>query len=449
MQPVSTPTHANAPDDGRKRNRRAWLTTVTNLGAKVITVLTSFATIPLTLHHLGSERFGLWMTISSFTALLAFADLGLGNGVLNVIAQASGRSDQAAIRRAIASAAVMLSTVSLVLALLLGPLVMLIDWSRAFDLRDPRSQAEVVPALLTFGTCLLLNIVVALSGRIQMALQQGFFTGLINAAGAIAGLIGVLAAIHAEAGLPWLILALVGAPLLTNVVGAIVFFRRGHADLIPTRADIQPQVMSQLARVGALFFVLQLASAFAYSSDNTIAAHYLGADSVGTYAIVSKLFGAIGIVTGMLLQPLWPAYGEALARGDHTWVKTTLRRSMMISTGFAAAASLVLFFGFDLITSLWLHTQVQAPATLLLGFCAWAITDALGNSFAMYLNGAHVVRFQVVVALLNAAVSFGVKVWSVQGGHLNYLPWVTTGSYIVCALIPYLVFVPRHLQRQP
>ena len=152
---------------------------------------------------------------------------------------------------------------------------------------------------------------------------------------------------------------------------------------------------------------------------------------------------------GMLLQPLWPAYGEALARGDHHWVKATLRKSMLISTGFAAAASLVLFLGFDLITGLWLRTSVHAPAVMLLGFCTWAIIDALGNSFAMYLNGAHVVRFQVAVALLNAAVSFGAKVWAVQLGHLHYLPWVTAASYIVCALVPYLLFVPRHLQRLP
>ena len=303
--------------------------------------------------------------------------------------------------------------------------------------------------MLTFGICLLLNIVVALSGRIQLALQQGFFTGLTNAIGALAGLFGVLGAIHLGAGLPWLILALVGAPLLVNALGALVFFRQAHADLIPTLSDIQPSVMHQLARVGALFFILQLASAFAYSSDNTIAAHYLGADSVGVYAIVSKLFGAIGIVTGMLLQPLWPAYGEALARGDHHWVKATLRKSMLISTGFAAAASLVLFLGFDLITGLWLRTSVHTPAVMLLGFCTWAIIDALGNSFAMYLNGAHVVRFQVAVALLNAAVSFGAKVWAVQLGHLHYLPWVTAASYIVCALVPYLLFVPRHLQRLP
>jgi O-antigen/teichoic acid export membrane protein len=45
--------------------------------------------VPLTLTYLGSERYGMWMAISSIVALLAFADFGLGNGLVNAIAVAS------------------------------------------------------------------------------------------------------------------------------------------------------------------------------------------------------------------------------------------------------------------------------------------------------------------------------------------------------------------------
>ena len=114
----------SAAQRGRARSRRATLTALTNLVAKLVTVGTSFATVPLTLHYLGDERFGLWMTISSLSALLAFADFGLGNGLLNAVAEASGRDDPAAIRRLVASAAAMLGTVALALLLVLRPYVL-------------------------------------------------------------------------------------------------------------------------------------------------------------------------------------------------------------------------------------------------------------------------------------------------------------------------------------
>jgi len=50
-------------------------------------------TVPLTLNYLGSEHYGLWMTISSVSVMLGFADLGIGNGVLNAVADAYGRDD--------------------------------------------------------------------------------------------------------------------------------------------------------------------------------------------------------------------------------------------------------------------------------------------------------------------------------------------------------------------
>src|SRR5436190_24204717 len=76
-----------------ERYRRAALATFAAFGARGIQILTSIVTVPLTLHYLGLERYGMWMTISSTIAMFTFADLGIGNGLLNAIADAHGRRD--------------------------------------------------------------------------------------------------------------------------------------------------------------------------------------------------------------------------------------------------------------------------------------------------------------------------------------------------------------------
>lgn len=78
---------------GSERNRRAALTGVAATVARFVQISTSLITVPLTLRYLGNERFGLWMTISSVLAMAAFADFGIGNGVLNTVAKAFGRDD--------------------------------------------------------------------------------------------------------------------------------------------------------------------------------------------------------------------------------------------------------------------------------------------------------------------------------------------------------------------
>src|SRR5208283_4384594 len=77
LKPFDTSTEQGR---SRERYRRAALTTLTSVLARVITVSTSLITVRLTIRYLGTERYGLWMTITSVVSFLIFADLGIGNG---------------------------------------------------------------------------------------------------------------------------------------------------------------------------------------------------------------------------------------------------------------------------------------------------------------------------------------------------------------------------------
>ena len=61
----------------RERYRRVALTVMSAAGAKIVAVVTMLISIPLTLHYLGTERYGVWMTISSIVTMMGFADLGM------------------------------------------------------------------------------------------------------------------------------------------------------------------------------------------------------------------------------------------------------------------------------------------------------------------------------------------------------------------------------------
>lgn len=445
--PVSTVPEGGTAERGRQRNRRALVTSFTNLAAKLVTVATSFATVPLTLHYLGNERFGLWMTISSLTALLAFADLGLGNGLLNAVSDASGRDDPTAIRRMIASASVLLSGLALLLGLTLVPAILLFDGSKVFGLTDPLAVRELIPALLVFLLCFLLNIVAGVIARTQLGLQMGFLNGIAAAVGSVIGLAAVLLAIHLGAGLPWLIAGLLGGPLLALIGSGWWLFARNRPDLIPRRGDIESAAMARLARLGGLFFVLQIASAMAYASDNLIGARFVGATAVGEFSIATKLFSVVAILVPMFLAPLWPAYGEAIARADMAWVRRTLLRSTVLAAGLAGVAALALLAAFGPLTEWWLHRQPAVSATLLWGLVAWAMINAVGTGMAMFLNGAHVVWEQTVIAVVFALACLAAKLYFVAQHGLDAIPWATTITYLLLVLLPYGFLLPGILRR--
>ena len=80
LRPFSVSTVAGRTNE---RHRRAALTALAAVLARSLSIATALITVPLTLHYLGTERYGMWMTMSSLVVLLSFADLGIGTGILN------------------------------------------------------------------------------------------------------------------------------------------------------------------------------------------------------------------------------------------------------------------------------------------------------------------------------------------------------------------------------
>src|SRR4051812_23716437 len=107
------PADASAPA-GRfpERFRRIRPTTPKPIAARGVGVSPPLITVPLTLHYLGAERYGLWATLSSLIALASFADFGLGNGLLNALSSAHGRDDREAGAREVSTAFILLLAVA-------------------------------------------------------------------------------------------------------------------------------------------------------------------------------------------------------------------------------------------------------------------------------------------------------------------------------------------------
>jgi hypothetical protein len=79
-----TPFDTNT-EEGRsnERLRRVTLTALTSAFAQGISIIAMLVSTPLVFKYLGSERYGLWLAISSLVVVIGFADLGMGNGLLN------------------------------------------------------------------------------------------------------------------------------------------------------------------------------------------------------------------------------------------------------------------------------------------------------------------------------------------------------------------------------
>lgn len=431
----------------RERYKRAALTTVSAIGARGITIATTIVTTPLALQYLGPERYGMWMTISSVVVLLGLSDLGIGNGVMNEVAHASAIGDHRRESQAVWSGFALLALVAgfLGLAFLVaGPAI---RWDQFFGVESPKAMAEAGPATAVFIGSFLIALPLSLGNQVRIAHQQGYVLQTIAVVTSVIGAVLMILAIVARQGLPILVLAVAGPPVVGSLANAIAVSFLGRPWLRPSRSAVDLRVAVHLLRKGALFFVLQIAIAVGFASDSIVAARVIGPVAVAEYSVTQRLFNVPLLLIYATLGPLWPAYRDAISRGDLGWARQALRRSVRLGLAISVPSAIVLAVAALPIIRLWVGTSVEPPWLLVLGFALWIVLNAFGTAVAMFLNGAGEILAQAVTATAMAIVNLGLSIFLAGRIGVAGVMWGTVIAYSLFSLLPMAIYLPRVMRR--
>jgi O-antigen/teichoic acid export membrane protein len=430
------------------------LSTGTSVLARMITAFTALISVPLTVHYLGTERFGLWMTISSVIALLGFADLGMGNGLVNAVAEANGHDDRQAAQKAVASTFFFLMAMAALVLTVFFIIYPFISWSRVFNVTSDLAMRESGPAMMVFILCFALSLPLGVAQRVQMGYQEGYLSALWQSAGSVLGLLVLLLAVRVNASLPWLVLILAGAPVLAAGLNSGMEFGKRRAWLMPAPHHFLWSVGRSILSSGLLFFVLSVLSLVGIASDNLIIAQILGANAVASYAVTQRLFTVLQVF-GIFSIAMWPAFGEALARSDYVWARRTYNRSLWLGMGIGVATvTPLLLFGHRII-SWWAGAEVVPSELLLVGSAGWFLVSSYGLTVGALLSSqTTLLRKQVVFQTLAALSSLGLKLVLAHYLQSAGVIWGGVIGYGLFMVIPSLVLArtvlgqPLYLKRR-
>jgi O-antigen/teichoic acid export membrane protein len=418
-----------------ERHRQILLTTLSSGGSKLLAAVISFAMIPLTLSYLGAERFGLWMTISSVVAMLSFADLGIGSGLMNAVATAQGRDDIQEVKKKIAVGLLLMSGIAILIIALFFLIEPLVHWGRVLNVNSALASKEAVPTIAVVVVWFAISMPAGVAIKVLMGLQKGFAANLWLAVASIAGLGCVLGVIHFEGGLPSLAAATIAPPVVAGVIAGLYLFIKQSPHLRPQFSALSVNDVKHLAGTSGLFFVLQITGLIAFQSDNLIISHYLGPESVAVYAVTFKLFTIPSIILSLFLNALWPAYAEAKSRGDREWIYKSFMRSLKLSAAIAVPISVATLICGPWIIDQWVGKAINPTWDLLIGLFFWSLLTIFGGNFAALMNGLGVIKFQTVASVAMAAVNIILSIWLVQIIGVSGVIW---GSVLSLALILYL-----------
>jgi O-antigen/teichoic acid export membrane protein len=375
----------------------------------VIGLLASLITVPLTFSYLGPERYGLWMVLISIISVMGFADLGIGNGLINAISEAYGKDDEPLAREYLTSALVMMLCIATVLAIAGAAAYPFLPWTRMFNVKSGAVAAEGARALLVLYSWFVISIPLGVVTRAQGGLQKGYLPQIIGAIGSIGTLLALLGVIALHGSLAWLVFASTFGAIASTLVNGWVLFHE-HPWLVPVRHAYRRNSAEKILRLGLMFFVLQCAVAVSYASDNIVITQILGAAAVAAYAVPQKLFSFIGMVVAMAITPLWPAYGEALARGDVSWVRRTFRGSIYLTLAISVPLCTVLALAGPWILKVFFGKALHAPLSLLVVLGIWGVVAAVSSPVAMLLNGASVLKVQAIIAVISSVSNLALSI---------------------------------------
>jgi O-antigen/teichoic acid export membrane protein len=448
VEPTAPGTDASAGSTAQvgRQGYRVGRTAVASLLARGVALIATLVSVPVVLNAVGAEEFGLWTTVTSGVALLNLADLGIGNSLLNAIARTRARSTEAAVARLVSSATIVFVGVAALLAVVLLIVTRSVNWASVLRVSQASAIHQSTPTILVVGFAMIVSLPLAVTSKVQLAMQEGYRTQAWTIAGQIAALAALLIAARNKASLPVLAACLVFVPVIAQIGNSIRVFGFEHAALRPRFSMFERSVARVLLSGGLLFLFLQVSWVLAFASDNLIIDRILGPRSVTEYAVPYRAFTAVATLAVLPMLALWPAYTDAFARHDHDWLRRTFVRTLLAMSALGIAlGALALVFARPILHA-WVGNDTHFSNALLWGFALWLPTYCVGNALAVYFNALDIVRFQVVtvgaMVVTNVVLSIVlVHAWGVSGAIYGSLI-----SYAALVIVPSAWYLPKQLR---
>lgn len=411
--------------------RAAFLSALTDGLNAVVGLLYVVVSTSLLYRYLGPTKFGVWATVFSLTAALAFMDFGLGNAAIGALARARRRGSMTLVRTVLI--ALMTASIGSGLLVLVLALTALHFGSvdALFGFKPSEMSAELRAFIMTFAVLLAANFPINAMGQATRGLQKAWIFNCARATGYIAATFGVWLGRSMEGSLTTLLLLTFGVQLLCNAaVCSLVLARQtrhtGRVRLTRVRPFIQRMLSS-----GGSYVLFNLARTFGWLLDYVLVIRLLGPEAAAALAIIQRMFQVVMIGYSIMCAALWPAYAYLISGHEWKRLRTLFMAGFSGTVGTAILVSTLIFTFREEIAQVWLHSSVLPLTTAYALYAVWMSVEAAGSSFSVLLNAKGVVTRQATAAVVFAGVSFALKLWLVPLYGLTGLVSSTLAGYAV------------------
>jgi O-antigen/teichoic acid export membrane protein len=364
---------------------------------KVTVTLAALVRVPLLLWGLGVEQYGLYVAVLGVAATARLLDFGLHYGVLNAIAAARGRDDATAIRSILATALALYGAIALAALAVLVPLAARLPLDALLGVRPELLGMARLVVLIALVT-LLAPMPLKVFSAALYGFQRQYVVATFNVVSTL-GQLGLLAVvvIVAPRNLVWVAGAVLVSEALHWIVFAMYVSRR--PELAVSRQAVSRRLAPALLSAGLAFFAINLANLMKFTLGSPIVSYALGPAAVPSFSVPLALFLAAQGLVDLVAASFWPAYGEAAARGEWSWVGRAFLLGTKAAIGLAGAFAVLGWLFGDQLIALWTAGAIAPSRTVLALFAVWLVAQAGVGAASVLLSGLERQRVVMWVVL--------------------------------------------------
>ncbi len=436
-----------ATSHGREEERyrlAAWAS-LASLFSNAMAMLGLLVTVPLTLRYLGAERFGVWMTLYSAATVLSFLDLGIGNGLVNYVARAHATKNHRELGALVTFALMLLTGVGFGIWLLTSLVAVQFPLDSVIKLKGNTNIDEIRWAAYVFLCVFSVSIPLGAIGKVFQGMQMAWKFHIVTGVGAACSIVAVYLLANERVELVSLVLATYGIQTFFLIFLVFELVRQKILRVANLQFEQWKKMIAQLFHSGGIFLLLQIGVLIMWNIDSLIIASTLGVASVATFALVQRLFQIILVPLSIINSPLWVAYADAQIKMDYGFIRKTLLRSLLITTFLATIGTVAISTFSHQIFSLWTHGVIAVSESLVWCYGVMVVMMAVGNAFAMFINGMGELRIQLITVCLFCSLAIALKYYLLDYYGMLGLVLATIFAYILAVFVPYATIFRKKL----
>jgi len=382
-----------------ERSRSIAINIAKSFIVKILSTCVTLALIPVSLHYVEKESYGVWLTIASVITWFSIFDFGLSNGLTNRLTEAFADDNSHL-------AKVYLSTTYFILLIITGALCLsyfiispFINWNMIFSTGMNREilNRTVGVTFVSFAFLFILKPITSL----LMAKQKHFLANIIQMLGNFVALalIYFLGSYITNNKFLFFSTALAFSYPLLLLIFSLILYNLQYKEFRPAWKSVNLSYSRNLFGLSIKFFVIQICVIVVVTGNNFLIAHFIDNSNVTYYNISYRLYSIVSIFQLMFLQPLWSGFTDAYALKDFAWIKTVIIKINKMNFSLCVGL-LVMFLLHKTIYKLWVGPEISIPFEIDLLLFIYFLFYLFMQTYVYFINGIGKLNLQTLLSII-------------------------------------------------